>query len=96
MRRRGGRNHPGESQSGQGERQDGGKDASPAVTPVSADPPVPSMMDAHDSSKAIPGRGRPRAWARAAHLLPLWELLPSLRQLAVLPERHCFVVLLSH
>jgi hypothetical protein len=68
----------------------------PAVPPVSADPAVPSMMVAHDSSKAIPGARPSARLGRAAHLLPLWELLPLLSQLAVLPERHCFVVLISN
>jgi DNA-binding CsgD family transcriptional regulator len=44
----------GERRSGHDEHDDGRKDCSPAVTPVSADPATPSMMDAHDSSKAIP------------------------------------------
>ena len=70
MRRCSGRNNPGEHQSGQDERQDGGKDGSPAVTPVSANPATPSMMDAHDSSKAIPWGAAVRALGPAAHLLP--------------------------
>lgn len=57
MRRRGGRNDPCDRQPGQDKRYDGGNDGSPAVTPVSANPVMPSTMDAHDSSKEIP-------WAR--------------------------------
>jgi hypothetical protein len=59
MRRRGGRKDPGERQSGQDGREDGGKDGLPAVPPVSADPAMPSMMVAHDSSKAIPWAPQP-------------------------------------
>jgi len=62
MRRRGGRHDRGERQSGQDQRYDGGKDGSPAMTPVSADPAMPSVMGAHDSSRATPqARSRPCA-----------------------------------
>jgi hypothetical protein len=51
----------GERRPGHDEHDDGRKDCSPAVTPVSADPATPSVMDAHDSSKEIPWAAAVRA-----------------------------------
>ena len=97
--------YAGERRPGHAKHDDGRKDCSPAVTPVSADPATPvsadpatsSMIDAHDSSKAARGRRPPLA----RRCQPSWRFnghkrfISHLGGLAVLPERHYSVLLLS-